>query len=172
MPNNITVLKPVHTSFDTAYVIESYPYGRLRTQMKIWIETRANMGQRVVTCTLNPKNQKWNKPHAGIYHLACVLFVNNDNGHVENDGIGQYNLLERSESFLEVYGDGLDQERRDKLLFYKACNDVQEKQGIHLISDKAGFYIALKKLLDDMGRSDLFVGAGKSESANLENRAG
>jgi len=63
-----------HTTQETAYVIEDYPYGRkLRTKMRIWVETSKKHGQRVVKQTLNPKTGKWNKPKKSTYSQLVLL---------------------------------------------------------------------------------------------------
>jgi hypothetical protein len=152
--DNITVLKPVHTSFESAHVIESYPYGGYRTQMKIWIETKKNQ-QRVCTCTKNPKNGKWNKPHASTYSEMRILFIDNTTGHVENDGINQYNILEKSNDFLVKYGEGLTEDQKNNLVYF-AAHVTQEKYGIKLYTDGAAkFYSKLSEVLTEMGREDL-----------------
>jgi len=108
MENTKTVLKPIHTSFDSAYVIESYPYGRLRTQMRVWIETKKNHGQRVMRCTLNPKNGEWNKPHASIYNNLFVLYINSENGHLESAGLNNvFYSAKDCIDYLNEYQEGL-----------------------------------------------------------------
>jgi len=63
-----------HTTMASAHIIEDYPYGRrLRTQMRVWVETKEKFGQRMVTQTLNPKTKKWNKPKKGTYSHIIVL---------------------------------------------------------------------------------------------------
>ena len=65
-----------NNSAETAYVVADYPYGfRLRTQIRYWVETKKNFGQRFVSQTLNPKNGNWNKPKAGTYYLAVVMYL-------------------------------------------------------------------------------------------------
>lgn len=85
-----------HVSPETAYIIESYPYGRLRCQMKCWVETAtkgAKKGeQRYVTQTSNPKrdNLVWNKPHFGTYSTMIIMYKNTDNDHIKIAGIHSY----------------------------------------------------------------------------------
>lgn len=69
-----------HTSQETAYLQDDYPYGRqLRCQRRIWLEEAtkgAARGQfRFVTQTSNPKrNNDWNnKPHPSTYLDWAVL---------------------------------------------------------------------------------------------------
>jgi hypothetical protein len=107
-----------HTSADTAFLVEDYPYGfRLRCQIRYWIETTKH-GQRVVSQTSNPKRPGlvWNKPKAGTYSNLRVLFVNPENGHVENDGLSFYGTAEQIAAFEAKYADALTSERDQKEL--------------------------------------------------------
>lgn len=90
-----------HISFETAFLIEDYPYGfRLRCQKKVWIE-KGTKGQgkgryRLVECTTNPKAsyETWNKPKSSAYVDFMVMFLN-DEGHVETMSCnGDYRLDE------------------------------------------------------------------------------
>lgn len=116
--SNKTVLSG-HTSAETAYVVEDYPYGfRLRCKMRYWIETKAKQGQRVVTQTTNPKvaGEVWNKPKASTYSNLRVLYRNNDNGHIENAALSFYAPLEEIVQFEHVYAPAVESERDQKEL--------------------------------------------------------
>jgi len=76
------ILAPA-TSFETAHVAHNYPYGSLRTDMKYWVEFKKGFGFRPVTCSLNPKTGKWNKPHAGNYNEAVAIFKDAEKGHIQ-----------------------------------------------------------------------------------------
>jgi hypothetical protein len=53
--NEYTETLAGHTSPDTAFVVDDYPYGfRLRTKIRYWIETKKGFGQRFCSQTLNP----------------------------------------------------------------------------------------------------------------------
>jgi len=56
-----------HDSQKNAYVIEDYPYGFLRTQKRIWVETVPKKGDRVISQTLDPKKKIWNRPKASTF---------------------------------------------------------------------------------------------------------
>jgi hypothetical protein len=75
-----------HDSIDTAHIIESYPYGRMRTKMRVWIETTKH-GDRFVSQTLNPKTGKWNAPHKSTYTEVGILTRQKDNGFIHWHGI-------------------------------------------------------------------------------------
>jgi len=73
-----SIARPVHTSFQTAYQNDSYPYGRppaLQTAVCGWRHTHAT-GQRFVYCTTNPKkrDEVWNHSARRNLHLAVVLY--------------------------------------------------------------------------------------------------
>lgn len=85
-----------HTSPETAYLVNDYPYGfTLRCKIRYWIET-AKKGQykgqqRIASQTTNPKKgDTWNKPKYSTYSDMKVLFVDTE-GHVKVDGCVCYN---------------------------------------------------------------------------------
>lgn len=95
-----------HTSFETAYVVDDYPYGfRLRCKMAYWLETNKN-GTRLVTRTTNPKKagEVWNKPKASTYAPVKVLFLDPENGHVKTASLGFWNELPALAAFGDTYG--------------------------------------------------------------------
>ncbi len=82
------VLPAIHTSPETAYVVEDYPYGfRLRCMMRTWVEHKKGHGYRVVSQTSNPKRGGWNTPKAGTYSPTCKALYLDENGHLQNTGI-------------------------------------------------------------------------------------
>lgn len=94
-----------HTSPDTAYMIEDYPYGRLRCKRKVWLEHNAKHGYRFVAQTENPKNGRWNAPHKSTYiDVAACMYVDTDTGHVEWTGIGVYTSAGEALKFAQDFG--------------------------------------------------------------------
>lgn len=60
-------LPQVHTSPETASIIDDYPYGfRLRCTMRVWLEYRKGHGYRMMSQTTNPK-----KPAQRVKCSAC-----------------------------------------------------------------------------------------------------
>lgn len=96
-----------HTSEETAYLVEDYPYGfRLRTQIRYWMETTKN-GDRFCSQTLNPKTGYWNKPKKSTYSAVGVMFLNEDN-HVKWTGFSLgWTNEEKIMAFVERIG-GID----------------------------------------------------------------
>ena len=75
-----------HNTQENAYIVESYPYGFKRTQKKHWIET-TKRGDRLVTQTLNPKSNEWNKPKKSTYDCVKVLVKDLSNDHITTRGL-------------------------------------------------------------------------------------
>jgi len=112
----VTVLSG-HTSQETAYLVEDYPYGfRLRCQIRFWIETNKN-GSRVVSQTSNPKKPGlvWNKPKASTYTPLRVLFID-ENGHVVNEALSFYADSAKIAAFEAAFGEALTSDRDQKVL--------------------------------------------------------
>jgi hypothetical protein len=87
-----------HTSEETAFVVDDYPYGfKLRTMIRFWIES-TKAGQRAVSQTKNPKNGWWNTPKKSTYSPIKVMGID-EKGHVIFDGIGVYASLEEARNF-------------------------------------------------------------------------
>jgi len=148
------ILPPIHTSFETAFIVESYPYGfREKTEARFWIETNKK-GQRVIFQTLNPKTQKYNKPKLGNYYLVSVLFLD-DNNHVCNDGMSEYNTSE-SGNFLEKYSGGFLPYYEGKLWIFKALFTAQEITGKKIYNGQSlEVWAKAKELLNDWGKPEL-----------------
>lgn len=96
-----------HTNFDNAHVIESYPYGRLRTQVRVWLEEKPkgkNKGeQRYMFQSLNPKKEgHWNNPRKGTYARVKVMYLDSI-GHVQHAGISESCGFETFEDFVKTF---------------------------------------------------------------------
>lgn len=109
--NSIKITKALkgHTSLETAYVVDDYPYGfRLRTKIRYWLEHKPKKGWRLVSQTLNPKTNRWNKPKASTYiDLAAFMYLD-DKEHVTWTGVGFYASTEELKDFLKNYRNHLD----------------------------------------------------------------
>ncbi len=104
------VLLTGHTSPETAYLVEDYPYGyRLRCQIRYWVETAvkgAKKGQmRFMSQTTNPKRAElvWNAPKGSTYS-AMVWMVQRPNGHIGWEGISEYGLNPEHDAQLHITG--------------------------------------------------------------------
>lgn len=97
-----------HTSPETAYVVEGYPYGfKLKCRIRYWLENNSNSkGTRFWSQTTNPKRgDVWNAPKSSTYSLLGAMYTD-EQGHVHWDGLSSYNL-EKTGAFLETYREGL-----------------------------------------------------------------
>ena len=104
-----------HTSADTAYVVEDYPYGfRLRTKIRYYIET-SRYGQRFVSQTLNPQTGRWNSPKAGTYHLITVMYLGADN-HVTNEALFTSASEDKITAFEARFSDALTGNREREII--------------------------------------------------------
>lgn len=108
---NATVTKILqgHTSPDTAFVVEDYPYGyTLRCRIRYWLDVKPNHGVRLVSQTTNPKrgNDWTNKPKASTYAKFGGCMYLDDKGHVQWSGVTEYTTADEVAAWLEVFGAG------------------------------------------------------------------
>lgn len=91
----------------TAYVVDDYPYGRLRTQIRYWIESVQGRGDRFVSQTKNPKTGAWNKPKKSTYSPIKVMYLEaqpDERLFVKTAGLGLWNSTEDAEAFIKLIG--------------------------------------------------------------------
>ena len=95
---------PNHTSFETAYVVDNYPYGGHRTKMAFWLEynPRKNGGYRLVSCSLNPKTGRWNAPKPSTYCPIAAMYLD-EKGHVQWVGLEVTSSPEKMTAFLNDF---------------------------------------------------------------------
>lgn len=111
------VLSTEHNSSSTAYVIDDYPYGSMRTQKRVWVETNKEGRQRLVSQTVNPKTGKLNKPKASIYSGAVVMEMD-DKGHIATGGYSAGATAEAVEKFLADYDAHLSKRQKLEARFF------------------------------------------------------
>ena len=111
----------VGDTLETAYVAEDYPCGfTARCRKAYWVDTVKGKGQRVVTCTTNPKTGLWNAPKKSTYVAAVVLYLD-DRGYVCSEGVTNYSSVEQLEAFAAKFSLDAVQEREiDYVLKAKA----------------------------------------------------
>lgn len=95
-----------HTSFETAYLIPSYPYGRLRCRRWCWIEYKERKGFRFVAQTENPKTGRMNAPKRENYFLLGMELFLNEDGHVKYAGISEYSSSSHVLDFVKKFPEG------------------------------------------------------------------
>jgi len=145
-----------HTSPDTAYVVDDYPYGfRLRCKIRYWIEYKKGHGFRIVSQTSNPKRPGlvWNKPKAGTYARFGAALYLDDQGHVQGACLGEYSSGKEASDWRGKYGEGVPQEHRHVLnewVAAKLAYDAARNPGDPL---DVGMLEARKAWLDEAVKS-------------------
>ena len=117
-----------HTTKETAYLVEDYPYGfRLRCKIRYWLEYKPGKGYRLVSQTTNPKKpgEVWNKEKASTYSLLGGAMYLDDNNHVQWAELNEYHI-EDGEAFLATYGHTLPEHGRKELEKYVAIHKAYE----------------------------------------------
>ena len=99
-------------------VINNYPYGfNQRTQIRYWIETTPKKGDRFCSQTLNPKNNRWNKPKKSTYSEIGIM-TEADNGYIGWESISSFDIGEKTITFINKIG-GIEKLNPHQLIMYK-----------------------------------------------------
>jgi hypothetical protein len=124
-----------HTSAQTAYVVDDYPYGfRLRCKIRYWLEHHAKLGFRLASQTTNPRvaGEVWNKPKASTYvKFGACMFLDSE-GHVQWSGLGEYCDGAEAQRWMQTYGEGVPESGRvllAKWVAAKVAYDTHRKAG-------------------------------------------
>lgn len=102
-----------HTSPESAYLVEDYPYGfRLRCKIRYWLEHHPKHGTRFVSQTTNPKKEMlfWNKPKPSTYSFVAGCMYLDEEDHVAWTSLTEYKEIEECKSWLQTYREGLPEE--------------------------------------------------------------
>lgn len=147
-----TLLPPIYTNFENAYLIEDYPYGyTLRTQMKVWVEFGGEKkGFRYATCTLNPKTGQWNKPKYGTYYRAIIMYLD-EKGYIQYNALSDYDV-DKTGQWLSDYIDFLPKPAQDWVIKFHA-GYVAYKE-LNRASGKE-YYTRMNQILRELNRMDL-----------------
>jgi hypothetical protein len=115
-----------HTSEETAYLIQDYPYGfKLRCQKKVWLEFRPGKGYRLVSRTSNPKKGGiWNKPDKSTYIQVANLYLDQE-GYVQWKGIAGWEKKEVLEQFAKDFP-----QNPDVILINKLVERITAKEQV------------------------------------------
>lgn len=95
-----------HVSQETAHLVDDYPYGSLRCQIRFWIEQHPKRGFRFVSQTLNPKTLRWNNPKQGTYSLLAMAMFLDEKNHISHASLSEYSSVEDILSFLKSFPQG------------------------------------------------------------------
>ena len=92
-----------YDSESNSYLVENYPYGGLRTQIRFWLEKSNSKGFRFASQTKNPKTLRWNNPKTSTYCSLGGQMYLDDNDHVKWSGVTEYSQGEAVEKFLHHF---------------------------------------------------------------------
>jgi len=155
-----------HTSPDTAFTVDNYPYGfRLRTQIRYWIESKdaKNGGQRFVSQTINPKTGRWNKPKAGTYSPVLVMREDTSNGYIScvglNRCVGDKETADKIKEFLATHGDNLTDFQKKQAKIYYALNKAYSHVTYSFAPVKRSEPVSLSEIARGSARVDAMIEA-------------
>jgi hypothetical protein len=97
-----------HTSPETAYLVDDYPYGRkVRCRIRYWLEYGGpKKGYRFCSQTEHPVKKIWNNPKKGTYHLlAACMYLEDETGYVKYDTLHELSSANNVLKFLADYPD-------------------------------------------------------------------
>lgn len=115
-------MKPLfnHSSFETAFLIPSYPYGRLRCKKYVWLETVPKKGDRLCEQTENPKTGRLNAVKKSTFvNLGCLYL--DANNYIQWTGLTIYSKQESKDKFIEFVG-GVENLNEEQLKQWKQLN--------------------------------------------------
>jgi succinate dehydrogenase/fumarate reductase-like Fe-S protein len=138
------VVKPLynHVSMETSYLVEGYPYGRLKCRIRFWLESHPKKGFRFVSQTENPKNLQWNNPKRSTYSLLAACMYIDDKGHVQWSSVNEYSEPNKFLEFLQNFPDIiLSKEEKGRLQYWVSgkiaiCNTTIQGKAVISINGK------------------------------------
>jgi hypothetical protein len=159
-------------SFESAYIIENYPYGFKRTKKAIWID-RKGKKERVGERTLNPKTNEWNNIKYSTYSDLVLLFKQ-QNGFIKTYHFNlQYSDLKDFNELLEFLGDYTNDYIENLKKLCKAVYKTQEFVSVEFNNvtnqtkeEKEKHEIEQRKVKNDINK--LFVRNALNEGLTLE----
>ncbi|MEV6851990.1 hypothetical protein [Actinoplanes sp. NPDC051411] len=99
-----------HTSPDTAYQVDDYPYSfHLRCKIRYWVETATKGSkkgqQRFMSQTTDARrgNTTWNKPKGSTYDLLTVIYLDGQD-HVQHDGVSELGITPERDALWRLNG--------------------------------------------------------------------
>lgn len=110
-----------HTSPETAYVVNDYPYGfRLRCKIRYWLEYNKKHGFRLMSQTTNPKREGevWNKAKASTYVSIAAAMYLDENEHVQWAGLSAYSDAAEAQRFAATYGEAVPEAGQKALAYW------------------------------------------------------
>lgn len=129
-----------HTSPETAYMVNDYPYGGQRCRIRFWLESDPKRGFRFCSQTEHPKRLVWNAPKKSTYTLLSGCMYLDDKGHVVWDGLSEYSSAVEVEKFITSFP-GADLSRlktwcKQKAVYSQLRADGKAKWSINNVVQK------------------------------------
>lgn len=123
-----------HTSPETAFVVNDYPYGRkLRCQIRYWVETATKGSkagqQRFMRQTTDPRrdNEVWNAPKGSTYVGQAIMYKDPATGYVEWTGVSaEFGISPEQDARYQFTGI-LDQMTEEQRMLYNAYLTTSQK---------------------------------------------
>jgi len=117
------IIKPQPTE-KNPIVIDNYPYGFKKTQIRYWVESVKKKGDRFISQTLNPNTNLWNKPKKSTYWAVNVVYED-DKGYITYYNLYWSTSKEDYEKFIDFIGDlELNELQKDQLKVIRAHIDA------------------------------------------------
>lgn len=101
----MTIVKPLygHTSFETAYMTDDYPYGRLRCKAWFWVEHKSTKGFRLGFRTENPKTGRLNASKYDTYSKLAEELYLDENNHVKSFALNEFSEPKHFLEFIQHF---------------------------------------------------------------------
>lgn len=143
-----------HTSFETAYVVQDWPWGyKLRTEKRFWIESNKS-GDRQVTQTLDPRTNKWCAPKKSTYYPVKIFYTSDEKKIVtqgeeveqlRTEIFDRYNN-EEIKSFYELHKENLNDFQKAQIKKWIGFNEAMKDV---TFSFKSGYSLDEEKEIEE-----------------------
>jgi hypothetical protein len=137
-----------HTSFETAYIVQDWPWGyKLRTEKRFWIESNKN-GDRTISQTLDPRSGKWCAPKKSTYYPVKIFYTSDQEKVVTQDEEVERLLCEiidksnneKIKSFYERHKDNLNDFQKAQIKKYIGLNEAMKDVTFEIVPLKTVIY--------------------------------
>lgn len=95
-----------HNSFETAYVVNDYPWGfKLKCKMHFWLESHPKKGYRFVSQSIDPRNGRLCAPKKSTYAKFGANLYLDENGHCQWASVNEYSDYNHVYEFVKNFPD-------------------------------------------------------------------
>lgn len=117
------------SSAEDSFLIEDYPWGfRLRTEVRVWAESKKGFGMRTCRQTKNPKTGKWCAVKKSTYSPVIGFYLNEED-RIKSTGLsaGGWSKEEAIVEFEKFYEEiGLTDFQKEQIKYIRATNIMNE----------------------------------------------